>query len=46
MNRAELAWVSSLIKDIEDGKLWLAHDEMRTIGARLENIHKEVIPDE
>ena len=46
MNRAELAWVSSLIKDIEDGKLWLTHDEMRTIGARLENMHKEVIADE
>lgn len=46
MNRAELAWVRSLVKDIEDGKLWLTHDEMRTIGARLESIHQEVIADE
>jgi len=40
MNRAELDWVRSLIKDIGDGKLWLTHDEMRTIGARLESMHE------
>lgn len=40
MSRAELDWVRSLIKDIEDGKLWLTHDEMRTIGARLESMHE------
>jgi DNA-binding PadR family transcriptional regulator len=40
MNRAELDWIRSLIEDIEDGKLWLTHDEMRTIGARLENLHE------
>ena len=36
MNRAELEWVRSLIRDIKDGKLWLTHDEMKVIGARLE----------
>ena len=36
MNRAELDWVRSLIADIKDGNLWLTHDEMKTIGARLE----------
>jgi DNA-binding PadR family transcriptional regulator len=37
MNRAELDWVRSLIRDIENGKLWLTHDEMQTIGGRLES---------
>ena len=37
MNRAELEWVRSLIRDIKDGKLWLTHDEMKVIGARLED---------
>jgi DNA-binding PadR family transcriptional regulator len=36
MSRAELEWVRRLIQDIEDGKLWLTHDDMKTIGARLE----------
>jgi DNA-binding PadR family transcriptional regulator len=37
MNRAELDWVRSLIRDIQDGKLWLTHAEMQAIGTRLEN---------
>jgi DNA-binding PadR family transcriptional regulator len=37
MTRAERDWVRSLIQDIQDGKLWLTHDEMEAIGARLEN---------
>jgi DNA-binding PadR family transcriptional regulator len=37
MNRAELEWVRRLIQDIEDGKLWLTHEDMWAIGARLEN---------
>jgi DNA-binding PadR family transcriptional regulator len=37
MNRAELEWVRSLIRDIKDGELWLTHDEMKVIGARLED---------
>jgi DNA-binding PadR family transcriptional regulator len=36
MNRAELEWVRNLIHDIDDGNLWLTHEEMKTIGARLE----------
>ncbi len=37
MNRAEAEWVRSLIQEIEDGKLWLTREEMKTIGARLED---------
>jgi DNA-binding PadR family transcriptional regulator len=37
MNRAELDWVRSLIRDIEGGKLWLTHAQMQAIGTRLEN---------
>jgi hypothetical protein len=37
MNRAELEWVRGLVKDIEDGKLWLTHDQMKIISARLED---------
>ena len=37
MNRAELDWVRSLIRDIQDGNLWLTHAEMQAIGTRLEN---------
>jgi DNA-binding PadR family transcriptional regulator len=35
MNRAELAWVRTLIHDIEDGKLWITHEEMKAVEARL-----------
>jgi DNA-binding PadR family transcriptional regulator len=35
MNRAELEWVRGLIQDIEDGKLWLTHEEMKAVDARL-----------
>jgi DNA-binding PadR family transcriptional regulator len=37
MNRAELEWVRSLIRDIEDGTLWIPHEEMRAVEVRLEN---------
>jgi DNA-binding PadR family transcriptional regulator len=29
MNRAELEWVRNLIKEIEDGKLWITRDQMK-----------------
>jgi DNA-binding PadR family transcriptional regulator len=35
MQRAELAWVRALIHDIEDGKLWITHEEMKAIDDRL-----------
>jgi DNA-binding PadR family transcriptional regulator len=37
MNRAELEWVRSVIRDIEDGKLWITHEEMKAVEARLGN---------
>jgi DNA-binding PadR family transcriptional regulator len=37
MNRAELEWVRRLIQDIQEGKLWITHDEMKAVDARLEN---------
>jgi DNA-binding PadR family transcriptional regulator len=37
INRAELEWVRSLIRDIEDGTLWITHEEMQAVEARLEN---------
>jgi hypothetical protein len=37
MNRAELEWVRGLIRDIQDGKLWLTFDEIKAIGVRLED---------
>jgi DNA-binding PadR family transcriptional regulator len=37
MNRAELEWVRRLIADIQDGKLWITHDEMKAVEARLGN---------
>jgi DNA-binding PadR family transcriptional regulator len=37
MNRAELEWVRSLIRDIEDGTLWITHEEMHAVEVRLEN---------
>ncbi len=37
MNRAELEWVRSLIRDIEDGRLWITHEEMHAVEVRLEN---------
>ena len=35
MNRAELEWVRRLIQDIQDGKLWITHEEMKAVEARL-----------
>lgn len=37
MNRAELEWVRSLIRDIEDGTLWITHEEMHAVEARIGN---------
>ena len=37
INRAELEWVRSLIHDIEDGNLWITHEEMHAVEARLGN---------
>jgi DNA-binding PadR family transcriptional regulator len=37
INRAELEWVRSLIRDIEDGTLWITHEEMQAVEARLGN---------
>jgi DNA-binding PadR family transcriptional regulator len=37
MTRAELEWVRRLIADIQDGKLWITHDEMKAVEARLGN---------
>ncbi len=38
MNRAERDWVDRLIRDIEDGKVWITHDEMVAAEARLGNL--------
>jgi DNA-binding PadR family transcriptional regulator len=35
VNRAELEWVRNLIHDIEDGTLWITHEEMKAVEARL-----------
>jgi DNA-binding PadR family transcriptional regulator len=35
VNRAELEWVRTLIHDIEDGTLWITHEEMKAVEARL-----------
>jgi DNA-binding PadR family transcriptional regulator len=35
VNRAELEWVRNLIHDIEDGNLWITHEEMKAVEARL-----------
>jgi DNA-binding PadR family transcriptional regulator len=37
MNRAELEWVRSLIRDIEESRLWITHEEMHAVDARLGN---------
>jgi DNA-binding PadR family transcriptional regulator len=37
MNRAELDWVRNLIHDIEEGTLWITHEEMHAVEARLES---------
>ncbi|HXN03952.1 MAG TPA: helix-turn-helix transcriptional regulator [Candidatus Acidoferrum sp.] len=37
MNRAELEWVRNLIRDIQGGTLWITHDEMKAVDARLGN---------
>jgi len=29
VSRAEVEWVRSLIRDIEDGTLWITHEQMR-----------------
>lgn len=35
MNRAEAEWVRSIIRDIEDGRLWITHEEMHAVEVRL-----------
>jgi DNA-binding PadR family transcriptional regulator len=40
VSRAELDWVRSLIHDIEDGKVWITHDEMEAVEARLGHLHE------
>jgi DNA-binding PadR family transcriptional regulator len=35
MSGAELEWIRRLIQDIEDGKLWITHEEMKAVEARL-----------
>jgi hypothetical protein len=37
VSRAEVEWVRSLIRDIEDGTLWITHEEMHSVDARLGN---------
>ncbi len=37
LNRAELEWVRSLIRDIEESRLWITHEEMHAVDARLGN---------
>ena len=37
VSRAEVEWVRSLIRDIEDGTLWITHEEMHAVDARLGN---------
>lgn|ERR1700681_1274782 len=36
VSRAEVEWVRSLIRDIEDGTLWITHEEMYEVDARLD----------
>jgi hypothetical protein len=38
MSGAELEWVRRLIHDIEHGKLWITHEEMKAVDARLGNL--------
>lgn len=35
MRRAELEWVERVIRDIQDGTLWITHEEMKAVEARL-----------
>ena len=37
MHGAELEWVRNLIRDIQGGTLWITHDEMKAVDARLGN---------
>jgi DNA-binding PadR family transcriptional regulator len=37
VSRAEVEWVRSLIRDIEDGTLWITHEEMHAVDVRLGN---------
>ena len=37
ISRAEVEWVRSLIRDIEDGTLWITHEEMHAVDTRLGN---------
>ena len=37
VSRAEVEWVRSLIRDIEDGTLWITHEQMHAVEARLGN---------
>lgn len=37
MRRAELEWVRSLVRDIEDGKLWITRDQMKSVGDAFHN---------
>jgi DNA-binding PadR family transcriptional regulator len=37
VSRAEVEWVRSLIHDIEDGTLWISHEEMHAVEERLGN---------
>ena len=36
MDRAELEWVRALIRDVQDGKLWLTHEEARAFEETME----------
>lgn len=36
MKRAELEWVRSLVRDIEDGKLWITKEQMAAVGQQFE----------
>jgi DNA-binding PadR family transcriptional regulator len=37
VSRAEVEWVRSLIQDIENGTLWITHEEMHALEERLGN---------
>ena len=37
ISRAEVEWVRSLIRDIEDGTLWITHEQMHAVEERLGN---------
>jgi DNA-binding PadR family transcriptional regulator len=37
LSRAEVEWVRSLIQDIENGTLWITHEEMHAVEERLGN---------